>query len=287
MQTLSHLLSGLSFGMLLFLMASGLTLTFGLMGTLNMAHGAFYLVGGYLAVDFGTRTGSYWLALVLAVVIVGVVGVVFERLLLHRFLDNELAQIIVTLGFAFIVGDQLLAHYGGAPESVSRPPGLDGAVRSESFVFPVHRLAIIAVGCALAVAMGLLLTRTKIGARVRAAVDDETIARSVGVRVVPLFMTLFGCGAALAAFAGVQGGAFGTLFPGADFKILLLSLAVVVIGGVGSVSGALVAAIAVGLLNEFGTVLVPTLAQFLLWVPVVIFLGIRPQGIFGVREAAT
>lgn len=283
-ELLGHILNGVSFGALLFLLASGLTLTFGLMRTVNLAHGAFYALGGYIGLDVLRRTDQYWLAMIAGIVAAAIVGILFERLALHRVLNKELPQIIITVGFAFLVSDLILAYYGGRPQSPPRPPGLDGVLRLENFAFPHFRLALIVVAILIWAALHLLITRTRIGAMVRAAVDDEWIARSVGIRVPVIFVTVFGIGTALAAFAGMWGGAFTGLAPGSEFEILLLALVVTVVGGLGSVGGALLAAIGVGLLDEFGKWLFPTYALFTLYAPVAVLLAIRPQGLFGREE---
>ncbi len=281
-----HILNGLSFGSLLFLLASGLTLTFGLMRTINLAHGAFYAIGGYVALDVLRRTDRYWLAMVAGITFATLLGIAFERLALHRVLNKELPQIIITVGFAFLAADLILAYYGGRPLSPPRPPGLAGVLRLENFVFPHFRLALIVVAIAVWLALHLLIAKTKVGAMVRASVDDEEIARSVGIRVPLIFVTVFGVGTALAAFAGVWGGAFTGLAPGAEWEILLLALVVVVVGGLGSVGGALIAALTVGLLDEFGKWLFPTYALFTVYAPVALLLAFRPRGFFGKEEVA-
>lgn len=284
MTLLVHVLNGLSFGSLLFLLASGLTLTFGLMRTVNLAHGAFYALGAYLALDVINRTDSYWLAMVVAVVVVALLGVIVERFVLHRLLDQILPQIMATVGIAFMIGDLILAVYGGRPQSMPQPPGLDGILRVGGLVFPWYRLALIPLALAVWLALQRTLTTTLTGARIRAAVDDEQVARSVGINVPVMFAVAFAAGAGLAAFAGVWGGAFTGLAPGAEWDILLLALVVVVVGGLGSVSGALVAALLVGLVNEFGKWLFPSFALFTLYAPVAVLLAIRPQGLFGRSE---
>jgi branched-chain amino acid transport system permease protein len=285
-ELIGHILNGLSFGALLFLLASGLTLTFGLMRTVNLAHGAFYALGGYIALDVLRRTDRYWVAMLVGVVVATLIGVAFERLALHRVLNKELPQIIITVGFAFLVADLILAYYGGRPLSPPRPPGLEGVLRLENFAFPHFRMALIFVALLVWLGLYLLITRTKIGAMVRASVDDEWVARSVGIRVPVIFVTVFGVGTALAAFAGVWGGAFTGLAPGSEWEILLLALVVVVVGGLGSVGGALLAAMSVGLLDEFGKWLFPTYALFTVYAPVAVLLALRPRGFFGKEEIA-
>lgn len=281
----THALNGLSFGSLLFLVASGLTLAFGLMRALNLAHGAFYLLGGYLALDLLERTGSYGLAMAGAVVAVTLLGVAFERLLLRRVRHEELAQVVLTVGAAFLIADQILAYYGGRPVVPPRPPGLEGTITIGDVTFPTFRLALIGVAVGIFVALWLVIHRTRVGAQLRAAVDDEAMARAVGLRVPALFMSVFGAGAALAAFGGVWGGAFTGLEPGGEFTILLLALVVVVVGGLGSVTGAFFAALLVGLVDEFGKWLFPGFALFTLYAPVALLLALRPRGLFGKGEA--
>lgn len=281
---IGHVLNGLSFGALLFLLGSGLTLTFGLMRTINLAHGAFYALGGYIALEVGRRIGGYWLGLVVAVVVVALLGVVVEKYVLHRLLHRELPQIMATVGIAFVIGDLILWTWGGRPQSLPRPPGLEGILRIGDLVFPWYRLALIGLAVAVWFALQRTLGTTLTGARIRAAVDDEAIARSVGINVPVVFATTFAAGSGLAAFAGVWGGAFTGLSPGSEWDILLLALVVVVVGGLGSISGALVAALLVGLLDEFGKWLFPSFALFTLYAPVAVLLALRPQGLFGRSE---
>lgn len=275
-----HTLNGLAFGMLLFLVASGLTLSFGLMRLVNLAHGSLYLMGGYIALDVLSRTGSYSLALLAAVAIVVLAGLLLEQLL-ARLHEQELPQIVLTIGIALVIGDLLLWIYGGRPKLPPTPPYLAGSVHLLGIVFPRYRLSLIAIGAVTALGLGLLLQRTKIGAMVRSAVDDQPIARAMGVRVPLLFVAVFAAGSALAAFAGVWGGAFTGTYPGVDFQVVLLALAVVIVGGLGSVRGALLGAVLVGLLDEFGKSYFTQYALFSIYAPVVLILLVRPRGLFG------
>lgn len=283
---LLHLLSGLSFGGLLFLVGSGLTLTFGLLRTVNLAHGAFYLLGGYVALSVGSSTGSYWAGLLAAVLVVGAGGMVYQRFVLSRLQGQELPQIVLSVGLALVIGDVIHAVWGANPVLPPRPPGLDTSLRVGGLAFPWFRLALVGMAVAVAAVIELVLSRTRVGATVRAAVDDEVTARSVGIRVPFLFLCTFGIGAGLAAFAGVWGGAFTGLAPDGGFDILLLALVVVVVGGLGSVRGALVAALLVGLVDEAGKWLFPSLSLFTVYAPVVVFLALRPNGLFGRVELA-
>ncbi|SDX80237.1 branched-chain amino acid transport system permease protein [Modestobacter sp. DSM 44400] len=283
---LSNVLNGLAFGSLLFLVASGLTITFGLMRTINLAHGAFYLVGGYLAFDLYVRTGSYWLSLVVAVVVTAVIGMLVERLLLHRLLNQELPQIILTVGVSLMIGDLLLTQYGGSPISPPTPAGLEGSMQLfGSVIFPKFRAFLIVLALVLAALIMAFLRFSSIGAKVRSAVDDQEIARTIGIRVPLIFLLVFGAGTALAAFAGVWGGALTSLSPDTGLDVLLLALVVVVVGGLGSVPGALIAAFAVGLLDQFGKVLFPEWSLFTIYAPVALFLAFRPNGLLGKVES--
>lgn len=278
---IDHLVSGVSFGMLLFLVSSGLTLIFGLMGLLNLAHGSFYLLAAYVMLEFLDRELNYWVALALTVVAVAVVGMALERILLHRFVNQVLPQIVVTVGLATIAADLTLARYGGHPVAPPRPPGLTGSVQIAGHFFPRVRLAVIVIGLVVAALLWLLMSRTRIGAMIRASVDDEPIARSVGIPVPRLFVGVFGIGVALAALGGILGGALSGLAPGIDFRMLLLSVVVVVLGGLGSLGGAFVASLLVGLLTQLGIALFPGFAQFALFIPVALFMAFRPRGFFG------
>jgi branched-chain amino acid transport system permease protein len=277
----SHAVNGLAFGSLLFLLASGLTVTFGLMRTVNLAHGALYAIGGYVALDVYRRTGWYSASLAAAVIVAAAVGIAMHQLILRRLAHQELPQIIVTVGLALVFADVLLATYGGRPQNLPRPPGFTGVIRLGEFQFPTFRLALIGVAILVYLLLALLSAKTRLGAKVRAAVDDEPIARSVGVPVSALFVGVFALGSALAGFAGVWGGAFTGLAPGSEWEILLLSLVVVVVGGLGSLNGAFVAAFVVGLLDAFGKWLFPEFALFTLYAPVVLLLALKPSGLFG------
>lgn len=282
----THAINGLAFGSLLFLLASGLTVTFGLMRTVNLAHGALYAIGGYIALDVYRRTDLYSAALLSAVIVAALIGVAMHQLILRRLAHQELPQIIVTVGLALVFADLLLATYGGRPQNLPRPPGLTGVIRIGDFQFPTFRLALIVVAIAVYLLLAVIGSKTRIGARVRAAVDDEPIARSVGVPVSRLFVGVFALGSALAGFAGVWGGAFTGVAPGGEWEILLLSLVVVVVGGLGSLHGAFVAAFVVGLLDAFGKWLFPEFALFTLYAPVVLLLAVKPTGLFGRDLAA-
>ena len=267
--------------MLLFLLAAGLSLTFGLMNIVNLAHGSYYLLGAYVGLTVVTRTGNFILALIAGAVTVGILGLLMQRFLLRHLEKEHLAQVLLTIGFLFILGDLSLWTWGGVPQVIPKPPGFEGSMRLGEAVFPSYRLLVIAVGIIVAILLWWLTSRTAMGANVRASVDDGEMAGSIGINVAMLMTVVFGLGAALAALSGVMGGASLTIFPGADMEVLLLALVVVIIGGLGSLKGAFIAALAVGLLDNFGKAMFPEISLFTIFAPMAIILAIRPTGLFG------
>ncbi len=276
-----QLLNGLSLGMLLFLLSSGLSVIFGLMRIINLAHGSFYLIGGYIGLTIILATGSFWLGLLIAPLVVGALSAAVHRLLLQRVQNNELAQVLLTFGLLLIISDLTIWIWGGLPRTLPRPEFLEGAVRFGSLVFPSYRIALTLAGLVVAILIWLLFERTQIGAIVRAGVDDEEMVRGIGISIGNVFTIVFAFGAILAAAAGVLGGALLGVYPGADFDVVLLTFAVVVIGGLGSLRGAFVGSLFIGLVDTFGKALVPQYALFTIFVPMAIMLAVRPNGLFG------
>jgi branched-chain amino acid transport system permease protein len=276
-----QLLNGLSLGMLLFLLSSGLSVIFGLMRIINLAHGSFYLIGGYIGLTIILATGSFWLGLLIAPLVVGALSAAVHRFLLQRVQNNELAQVLLTFGLLLIISDLTIWIWGGLPRTLPRPEFLEGAVRFGSLVFPSYRIALTLAGLVVAILIWLLFERTQIGAIVRAGVDDEEMVRGIGISIGNVFTIVFAFGAILAAAAGVLGGALLGVYPGADFDVVLLTFAVVVIGGLGSLRGAFVGSLFIGLVDTFGKALVPQYALFTIFVPMAIMLAVRPNGLFG------
>lgn len=276
-----QILNGVSFGMLLFLIATGLSLIFGLMRIANLAHGSFYLLGAYVGLSVLARTESFALAALAAAVGVPLVGAVLQRFFLSRLHNQELPQVLLTFGFMFILADLCLVLWGGTPQSLSKPALFSRSLRLGGVFFPSYRLFVIGAGGVIALGLWLFLEKTRIGAMVRAGVDDPEMARAVGVNVPLVFTGVFGLGVALAGLAGVLGGPMIGVFPGLDLEILLLALVVVVIGGMGSIKGAFVGSLLVGLLDNFGKALFPELAFFTIFAPMAFVLALRPQGLFG------
>ena len=277
--------NSVTFGGLLFLLSAGFSLIFGLMRIPNLTHGSMFMVGAYLGSSLlSDRVGftlNFWLAAVIAAVEVALLGALMERLLLRRLAGQQLAQVLVTLGVSFMVADLCLMGWGGDPISVATPPELNGFIRLGTAVFPLYRMAVIAIAVVFAIALWLILERTRLGAMIRAGVDDPQMARVVGIRVSQLFTIVFALGAGLAGFAGLIGGPILSVYPGLDQDMLPLALVVVILGGTGSLLGSFVGSIIVGFIYNFGQALLPELAYFILFLPMVLVLVLRPQGLFG------
>lgn len=278
---LGQMLNGLSFGALLFLLASGLSLIFGLMRIVNIAHGSYYLLGAYIALSVVRSTRSFTLAILTALAVLASIGVLMQRFFLARFYRQEQAQVLLTMGFSFAFADLALWLWGGDPQRLAAPARLARSVALGPVVFPAYRFTVILVGAVVALVLWLVMERTRLGAIVRAAVDDQEMARGLGVNVGPLLTGMFAFGAALAGFGGVMGAPFLGVYPGADSDVLPLAFAVVIIGGLGSLRGAVVGSMLVGILDHFGKALFPELSYFTLFVPMAIILAIRPTGLFG------
>jgi len=277
--------NSITFGGLLFLLSAGFSLIFGLMRIPNLTHGSLFMLGAYVGATFiigvlGAQL-DFWVAALLAALIVAALGGLAERLLLRRLPGDQLAQVLVTLGLSFMAADFCLMVWGGDPLNVATPPGFGGFIRVGIAAFPIYRLAIIVIAVLVAVGLWLLLERTRLGAMIRAGVDDPDMARVVGIRVSKLFTVVFALGAGLAAFAGIIGGPILSVYPGLDQDMLPLALVVVILGGAGSLLGSFVGSIIVGFIYNFGQALLPELAYFVLFLPMLLVLILRPQGLFG------
>lgn len=273
--------NSISLGGLLFLLSAGFSLIFGLMRIPNLMHGAFFMLGAYFGVSFLNWGINFWLAALLSGLAMAVIGGVIERFLLRRLEGQVLPQVLLTLGFAFIIGDVCLMIWTGDPWQPTAPPELRGAARAFGLFFPLYRLAVVGVAVAVAIALWILVDWTRLGAMIRAGVDDPAIARVCGIKVSQLFTIIFCLGAALAAFAGVMGAPFLSVYPGLDFEMLPLALIVVILGGTGSLLGALVGSFILGFLYNFGQAMFPDLAYVILFLPMLLVLVLRPQGLFG------
>lgn len=273
-------LSGISFAAILFLLASGLSLIFGVMNIVNIAHGSYYMLGGYIGISIFWKTGSFVLAILGAGLSIAIVGIGMQRFLLRRYFEHY-PQVLMTMGFALIFRDLALLIWGGAPLSFPAPAFLQGSIHMGEIVFPVYRLFVIALSTAVAIGLWVFNEKTSFGASLRATVDDNEMARGVGINVPLVSALMFGLGAFLAAFGGVVAAPFFGVYAGADFEILPLAFVVVIVGGMGSLKGAAVGSILVGLVDNFGKALVPDLSYFTLFLPMAIVLAIKPTGLFG------
>ena len=273
--------NGLSYGALLFLLASGLSLIFGVMRVVNLAHGSYFMLGGYVGLSVVWRTGSFVLALFCGALALALIGVGMQRLFLQRIPGQTLGQVLMTIGFALIFQDLALLIWGGDPYSIPVPPSLQGVVSLGAMRFPRYRIFIIAVAIVIGALLWLALDRTRTGAIIRAAVDDAEMAGGVGIQVPRVSLAVFALGAALAALGGVIGGGFLGVYPGADFEVLPYAFVVVIVGGLGSLPGAMVGSMLVGLLDNFGKALFPELSYFTLFAPMAVILAVRPTGLFG------
>jgi branched-chain amino acid transport system permease protein len=278
---LTQTVNGISFGAMLFLLASGLSLIFGVMRVVNLAHGSYFMLGGYVGLSVVWRTGSYTLALFCGALAIALVGIGMQRLFLHRLPGQTLGQVLMTIGFALIFQDLALLIWGGDPYTVPIPALLTGTVRLGGAVFPIYRIFIVGVAIVVGLALWLVLDRTRVGAMIRAAVDDAEMAQGVGINVPRVSLAVFALGAALAALGGVIGGGFLGVYPGADFEVLPYAFVVVIVGGLGSLPGAVAGSLLVGLLDNFGKALFPELSYFTLFAPMALILAIRPTGLFG------
>jgi branched-chain amino acid transport system permease protein len=274
-------LNGLFSAALLFLIAGGLTLVFGVMRIVNIAHGSFYMLGVYVASTIVLQTHSLLLGVLVAVLVVGAAGFGMERLFLRRFRSAPLAQMMMTMGFALLLRDLAFVIWGGDPFTLPYPRVLVGSLETGEIVFPTYRLFVILVAAGVALGLWLLNEKTLIGARLRAAVDDPEMAAGTGTNVGLLSGLVFAAGAGLAAFGGVMGGPILGGYPGMDFDLLPLAFVVVIIGGMGSLKGALIGSIVVGLIDNFGKALVPELSYFTLFAPMVVVLAFKPTGLYG------
>jgi branched-chain amino acid transport system permease protein len=332
--------NGVSYGALLFLVGSGLSLIFGVMRIVNLSHGAYFLWGGYIALSVIWATGSWALSLPVAALAVAMIGLLMERLFLRseglEYLRNALIalgvavlialaigrwkpeivssfgeytvvtaiaavplyallsrisvvaiendplrQVLLTVGFAFLFQQAALDIWGGNNMDINPPAALGQSVVIGGIYFPLYRLFMIGMALVIGVGLWLAMEKTRMGAAVRATVDDAQMARGVGIDTNRISMFIFALGAFLAALGGVIGGAFLGIYPGLDFEMLPLAFAVVIIGGMGSLGGAAIGALAVGLADNFGKALFPEVSYFTLYAPMVLILAIKPTGLFG------
>jgi len=273
--------NGISFGALLFLLGGGLTLIFGIMRIVNIAQGSFYLVGGYVGYVIVHYTGNFYLAILGAAGMIALLGMVIERFLLRGLEGQEQRQMLMTMGIALFIQDSLLIIFEGYPLSLTPPAWC--ALKLNIGPYSLHALKLFMIGTAAVIYLALWIfqEKTRAGAILRAAIDNKEIAAGIGINVPFVTMGVFGLGALLAAMGGVVGCGFTAIYPGIDFEVLPLAFVVVIVGGSGSLKGAVVGALIVGLVDTFGRAVFPELSYFTLFAPMAIILAIRPTGLFG------
>lgn len=276
-------LNGIQYGFLLFLVASGLTLVFGIMGIINLAHGAFYMLGAYLVHWLLGYTSSFLLAILLGLPIMLAVGFLIERFAIsYLYRRDHLYQVLLTYGLILIFNEMQKILWGSDFYGVPVPPALAGSVPlTDTQVYPVYRLFISLLCMLIAAAMYFLIGRTRLGMMIRAGAANRDMAEVLGIDTRRLFAIVFSLGVALAAFSGMVGAPVSSVYPGMGDHILIISFVVVVIGGIGSVKGAFVGAMIVGLADTFGKVLLPELASVAVYAVMALVLLWRPQGLFG------
>jgi branched-chain amino acid transport system permease protein len=273
--------NGISYGALLFLLGSGLSLIFGVMRIVNLAHGSYFLLGGYLALSVIWTTGSWLLAIPVAAGGVAVLGMAMERIFLRPLGFDPLRQVLLTVGFAFLFQQAALDIWTGNSFDIDPPHALTRSIVVAGLHLPLYRIFMIGVALTIGLSLWLTMEKTRLGAIVRATVDDAQMARGVGIDTSLVAMLIFALGALLAALGGVIGGGFLGVYPGLDFEILPIAFAVVIIGGMGSLGGAALGALLVGLADNFGKALFPELSYFTLYAPMALILAVRPTGLFG------
>ena len=274
-------LNSLQYGLLLFLVASGLTLVFGIMGIINLAHGSFYMIGAYLAFVLTSATGSLVLAVVLGIPLALAFGAFLEwALFAHLYKRDHLEQVLLTYGLILIFEQLRSLLVGDDVHGVAIPAFLDASIQlTDVMSYPVYRLAISAVCIVLAIALYFVIQRTRLGMMIRAGNDDRTMVESLGININMIYRIVFALGVALAALAGMLASPISSVFPNMGSHVLIISFVIVVIGGIGSVWGALVAALIVGFADTFGKVLVPELSGIVVYVVMAVVLLWRPEGI--------
>ena len=279
-------LHGLAYASLLFLVSSGLTLVFGLMNVLNFAHAAFYMLGAYFSYSIFRLTGQFWLSFLLCPVLLFILGALVERFLLrrvHRF--GHLHELLLTFGVAYIITEMVKFFWGNYALSVNLDGFLTKSVSFFSIEYPIYRLFIIACAVMVGLLMYLVIYKTRVGIVVRASVDDSEMVDALGINVQFVFMSVFAAGAALSGFAGVIAGPLLTTYPGMASDILIDAFVVIVVGGFGSLGGAMLSSIIIGELQSFGVLLFPSLALALVYLLMAIVLIVKPSGLFGVDQS--
>jgi branched-chain amino acid transport system permease protein len=281
-----QLLNGIQYGLVLFLVASGLTLVFGILGIINLAHGAFYMLGAYLAYSLSLYSGSFWIALVGGTMLAFATGVVLEHGVVRRLYGRDhLAQLLLTFGLILVLDEIRQILFGNDVHAVLPPAFLSGSIQLTSIIsYPVYRLAVCLFCLAVALVIFLVIRRTRIGMIVRAGAENREMTRTLGISSDKVNRYVFAVGIMLAALAGIVVAPMSTVFPGMGDQMLILSFVVVVIGGIGSVTGAAIGALLIGLTDTFGKVFFPSISSVLVYLLMALVLSWRPSGILGERS---
>ncbi|MCJ7774599.1 MAG: branched-chain amino acid ABC transporter permease, partial [Desulfobacterales bacterium] len=278
-------LHGLAYGMLLFLVASGLTLIFGMMGILTLAHAAFFMLSAYFSFQVMQMTQNFWLALLVAPVVAGILGVLCERFLIRKVhAMGHIGELILTVGISLVIMDAVKAFWGTESLYITIPDYLQGLVSIVGMDYPIYRLFIIGMALLLLIILVLILYKTRLGLIVRAAVSDADMVNALGINVPLVFMLVFGVGTWMAGVAGVAISPILTVFPGLADQMGMDAYIIVVVGGFGSLSGAFLVSVIFGLLSSYGVQFISQLAPVLMFIFMAIVLIIKPAGIFGERE---
>ena len=277
-----QLLNGFTFGGLLFIISSGFTLLFGVMQVVNMAHGMFYIVGAYIGITVQKQTGNWLLAIVVASIAVGIVAFLVEKLV--RFVKTDLSQALLTLGIAVAIRDLCLIIWGGLPQILKEPSFTQLPIKIFGFKYPGYRLFVLVLSIFIGIVMWFMLKRTQYGRIIRAGTDNRKMVSALGINIDRTYTTVFITAGLLTGLSGAVGGTYISFGPGTDFTILTYALVVVIMGGLGSIPGAALGAIIVGLVDSFGRTYVPQLTNFLMMGSLVIVLLFRPTGLLGRKE---
>jgi branched-chain amino acid transport system permease protein len=280
---LIQILNGLQYGLLIFLAASGLTLIFGIMGIINLSHGSFYMLGAYLSLTLTSLVGDIFLALAIGIPIAFAFGAAIEWLFIrHLYNRDHLQQVLLTFGLILIFNELQRMLWGTRPHSVPIPSYLAGSVKlSDVLSYPVYRIAVAAFCVALALAMMFVIQKTRIGRMIRAGESNREMVEVLGIDTRLLFRFVFAAGVSLAAAAGIIAAPIESVYPGIGERVLIISFVVVIIGGIGSIRGALIGALLIGLADAFGKVFLPQFASFIVYALMATVLVIRPGGLFG------
>ena len=280
-----QVLNSLQFSMLLFLLAIGLSVVFGLMDYLNLSHGTIYMFAAYVAFSIAQLGGSFWAALAVAPLVAAAVGVLLYFVLLKRAeRTGHLTQVLLTVGVIYMGTDLLRIAYGDLPKGLSQPALLGGTVDLAGIRYPAYRLFIIALGLVVMTVLYLVLERTRLGALVRAGVDDRATAETLGIDIAKVFALVFGIGTYLAGVAGVVAAPIFGIYPGMDVSIIILVLIVVVVGGLGSLRGAILGSVLIGFADTFGKILLPQFAMMMIYLVMALALIFRPSGLMPARR---